>query len=109
MTFLVDNQLPPALARFIEQDLGTAALHVQDLNMQGYSDLQLWTHAAQHDLILISKDEDFAVLYSQSPNARLLWVRLANCRKTELLHSFKQVWPRVLEAFQRGERFIELR
>jgi len=109
VTFLVDNQLPPALARFIAHDLATPAMHVQDINMHDSSDTQLWTHAAQHDFILISKDEDFAVLYSQSPAARLLWVRLANCRTSELFHSFKQVWPRVMDAFSRGERFIELR
>ena len=41
--------------------------------------------------------------------AGLLWVRLGNCRRAFLVRVFKEQWPRVLERFQSGERFVELR
>ncbi len=42
MKFLVDNQLPSALARFIAQDLGAESLHVADVDMQESSDAEVW-------------------------------------------------------------------
>jgi hypothetical protein len=36
--FLVDNQLPPALARFISEDLGAKAVHVADVGLRDGTD-----------------------------------------------------------------------
>lgn len=109
MRFLVDNQLPPALARFISEDLAVEALHVMDVGMRNRSDADVWAYASENDFVLISKDEDFVTLYSKSPSARLLWVRLRNCRRVLLLKVFKEQWHRILACLENGERFIELR
>jgi predicted nuclease of predicted toxin-antitoxin system len=107
--FLVDNQLPPALARFISQELGMEALHVVDVSLRESTDADLWSYASSNGFILISKDEDFVTLYSKTPSASLLWVRLGNCRRAFLLEVFKKHWRRILERFENGERFVELR
>lgn len=109
MKFLVDNQLPSALARFIAQDLGAVSLHVADVSMRESSDAEVWRYASAHDLILISKDEDFLTLLAKSPTAKLLWVRLGNCRRAHLLDVFRQLWPRITAQFANGEQLIELR
>ena len=106
MKFLVDNQLPPALARYISEDLGVETLHVTDVGLRDGTDAIVWNYASSNDLILISKDEDFVTLYSKTP---LLWVRLGNCRRAHLLSVFKQHWHRIAERFENGEQFIELR
>lgn len=107
MKFLVDNQLPPALARFISEELRTEALHVVDVGLQKSTDADLWSYASSNGFVLISKDEDFVTLYSQTPSARLLWVRLGNCRRAFLLEVFNKQWQRILERFEK--RFVELR
>jgi predicted nuclease of predicted toxin-antitoxin system len=107
--FLVDNQLPPALARFISEELQIEAMHVVDLGLRESSDADVGSHASLNGFVLISKDDDFATLYSKTPSAGLLWVRLGNCRRVFLLKVFKEQWPRILERFQNGERFVELR
>ena len=109
MKFLIDNQLPQALARFISQELGAEALHVSDVNLRDASDAKLWAYASKNDLILISKDEDFLNLFSKDPAARLLWVRLANCRRAYLLDVFRQLWPSIVKRFANGDLFVELR
>ena len=109
MKFLVDNQLPPALARFISEELHTEALHVVDVGLRESTDAALWSYASANDFVLISKDEDFVTLYSKTPSAGLLWVRLGNCRRAFLLEVFKKQWQRILERFENGERFVELR
>jgi predicted nuclease of predicted toxin-antitoxin system len=107
--FLIDNQLPPALARFIAQDLRVEALHVVDAGLRDASDAEIWQHASENDFVLISKDEDFVTLYLKTPSARLLWVRLGNCRRLFLLRVFGEQWKRILARFEDGDRFVELR
>jgi len=59
--FLVDNQLPAALARWIEAR-GGAATHVLDLQLAQARDEIIWERAARDGAALVSKDEDFARL-----------------------------------------------
>jgi predicted nuclease of predicted toxin-antitoxin system len=73
MRFLVDNQFPPALARFIQNQLSANATHVVDLGMQETSDQDVWTYASVHNLILIS-EADFTHLAQQKPTAKLIWL-----------------------------------
>jgi len=107
--FLVDNQLPIALARFIHYELEVEAAHVADLGLRGAADAELWQYASLTGAVLISKDEDFVGLALQAPTACLLWVRLGNCRRGELLDVFGRVWPKLIEKLASGERIIELR
>jgi predicted nuclease of predicted toxin-antitoxin system len=107
--FLVDNQLPPALARLIQFDLGAEAAHVADLGMRDASDDELWNYAAKTDSVLISKDEDFVRLVLNTEAGRLVWVRVGNCRRELLLDVFRRVWPWVIERLDKRDRFIEVR
>jgi predicted nuclease of predicted toxin-antitoxin system len=106
--FLVDNQLPPALARFI-CTLGIEAMHVVDVGLRDGTDAEIWGYASENDFVLISKDDDFVTMYSKAPSARFLWVRLGNCRRVLLLEVFRSQWERILARFESGDRFVELR
>jgi predicted nuclease of predicted toxin-antitoxin system len=58
---------------------------------------------------IVSKDEDFAlrkILHRNGPS--IVWIRLPNSRRSELLTWFADALPKVVEAFERGESFIEL-
>ena len=59
MRFLVDAQLPPALARWLSAN-GHEAAHVGDLGMQAASDADIWDHALASSTAIVTKDEDFA-------------------------------------------------
>ena len=59
MRFLVDAQLPPALARWLA-DKGHEAAHVGDLGMQAASDAAIWDCAIASSSVVVTKDEDFA-------------------------------------------------
>ena len=60
MRFLVDAQLPPALARRIEA-LGHSADHVFDSGLTTASDHAIRAHAAKIGAVIVTKDEDFAI------------------------------------------------
>lgn len=56
MRFLVDAQLPPALARLLSRH-GHLAEHVHDIGLGAAADRDIWSHARDHDAVLITKDE----------------------------------------------------
>ena len=109
MKFLIDNQLPPAPARFLQTEFNLNARHVVDVGLQDASDAEIWAFISKDDSILISKDEDFANMILQEPTARLIWVRIGNCRKAFLLDVFRRIWPRIRERIESGDGLVEIR
>ncbi len=108
MRFLVDAQLPPALARWLVAT-GHEAEHVADVGLGAAQDQAIWAYAESVDAVIVSKDEDFAqrkVLKSAGPP--IVWVRLRNTRRRELLVWFEAVLPGIIEALERGESLIEV-
>ena len=108
MRFRVDAQLPPALARWLSGK-GHEAEHVADRQMEAASDPAIWDFALQASAAIITKDEDFAqrkVLTEKGPV--VIWIRLPNTRRRELLAWFETVLPDVLSALERGETLIEV-
>lgn len=108
MRFLVDAQLPPALARWLIAQ-GHEAAHVGDLGMQAASDAAIWDHALATSWAVITKDEDFArreVLAESRPV--VVWIRLPNTRRRDLLAWFETVLAELRAALARGETLIEV-
>jgi predicted nuclease of predicted toxin-antitoxin system len=108
MRFIVDAQLPPALARWLAAQ-GHDAEHVADRQLAAATDISIWNFAVQASAVIITKDEDFAqrkVLTGDGPI--VVWIRLPNTRRRELLSWFATVLPHILAALQRGETLIEV-
>lgn len=109
MKFLVDQQLPPALARWLTTR-NFAAAHTSELGLGAAEDTDIWTRACSDGLIVVSKDEDFFALANRLRDTGcLLWVRIGNCRRVELLRRFEADWSQIEEAFRQGQRIVELR
>jgi predicted nuclease of predicted toxin-antitoxin system len=49
VNLLVENQLPPALARFVENEFRCSAIHVLDVGLRDASDTEVWRYASQTD------------------------------------------------------------
>lgn len=109
MKFLVDNQLPSALARFLVAQ-GHDAEHVLNLGMDEADDRDIWSYIVSQGHVLITKDEDFLHLANR-PGAfgSFVWVRLGNCRKQTLLAAFERALPQILISLQEGQRVVEVR
>ena len=60
--------------------------------------------------VIIGKDEDFVHRASQpSAAVRLVWIRIANCRKKDLITAIGLVWPRIVACLEAGDRIVEIR
>lgn len=109
MRFLIDAQLPPALARWIS-DQAYVAEHVFDLSMGTSSDHDIWAYAMVCGAVIVTKDQDF-------PNRRasevvgppVVWLRCGNTRRHELIVWFEQHFAMLLAALERGESVVEVR
>ena len=76
--FLVDAQLPPALAHWLEAK-GHEASHVYDLGLLEARDREIWEHAGSAAAAIVTKDEDLVTLLSVSRTGpAAVWVRLGN-------------------------------
>jgi predicted nuclease of predicted toxin-antitoxin system len=106
--FIVDAQLPPALARWLAS-IGHEAMHVADIGMMASSDREIWDYAIGRSAVIITKDEDFVSMHSlHSEGARIVWVRIGNVRRAELLSWFERLMPVVVSSLDAGERLIEI-
>ena len=108
MKFIIDAQLPPALARTLRA-LGCEAFAVRDLGLRDATDGQLWNYALQHGAAIVTKDEDFAqrCLYSQAQPV-IVWLRVGNSSNPALLRRVMPLWPIIVQRIERGDRLIEV-
>jgi len=107
--FLVDAQLPPALARWLA-DQGQLAEHVVDLGLGTASDSQIWAHALAIGAVIVTKDDDFARRRAvASTGPQIVWLRVGNSRTHVLLKWFGSVFPQILLLLEQGEVLIEVR
>jgi len=108
MKFLVDVQLPGTLVRWLK-NRNHDAVHVLERNLGQTDDRTLWRIAKEEGRIMVSKDEDFFILATR-PNdtGHLLWLRMGNCRTNQLLTLINQHWNSIVQAFEEGQRIVEV-
>lgn len=108
MRFLVDAQLPLALARWLSA-AGHEAAHVNDLGLSDAEDRAIWSRAAESGATIISKDEDFYILRTtRDGGPAVVWLRVGNVRKTALLAWIEPLLPQIVAALRRGETLVEV-
>ena len=108
MRFLVDAQLPPAPARRLVER-GHIAGHVGHCGLAGAADDVIWRHATTIGATILTKDEDSAglkLLREEGPP--VVWIRLRNTRRQELLDWFDVILPDLVRALARGGTFVEI-
>ncbi len=109
MRFLIDAQLPPALADWLN-DAGHAAEHVLDVGLAGADDQEIWLDAVAKDAVLITKDEDFLAVRARSPGGpAVIWLRIGNATNRRLLTWFAVRFPSILASVEAGDGIIEVR
>lgn len=109
MRFLIDAQLPPALARLLVEH-GHQADHVNQIGPGDAPDRVLWRYALDHDAVIVTKDEDFADMVAIGAEAPpVVWVRIGNTRSAALLTWFEPLIDDIVEMVDNGQRLIELR
>ena len=107
MRFIVDAQLPPALARALT-DAGFVTAHVADIGLLRASDKAIWDRAAKERAAIITKDGDFAYLHRREADVGVVWLRIGNTATEPLLQWLLPLMPEVVAAMEAGERLVEI-
>ena len=79
MKLLFDENLSDKLQELL-RDMFPGSLHVKSCGLAGSDDLAIWRYAAEHGLVLVTKDEDFLRLstkYGAPP--KVLYLGVGNC------------------------------
>jgi len=107
--FLVDANLPPALARWLVS-AGYEAHHVSDFGMEATADQAIWARARELDACVVTKDEDFILLQAlDRAGPAVVWIRIGNAVRNVLLRRIPALWPAVVSAIEQGEKIVEVR
>ena len=109
MKFLVDAQLPPALATWLTQQ-GHTAQHVDDVGLRDADDIAIWNHALTSRAIVVTKDEDFAERTARTTSGPIiLWLRIGNSTNRALMQWLEPRWVSIAALLEAGDRIIEVR
>ena len=109
MRFLIDAQLPPALASLLNRH-GHIAEHVNDIGPGDAPDRTLLQYASDHEAVIVTKDQDFADMFVVDADLpAVVWIRVGNTRRAALLAWFEPLLDQVVSMIEAGNRLIELR
>lgn len=109
MRFLVDAQLPPALAQWLGEH-GCSATAVREAGLRDSDDGSIWNFAVSGGWTVITKDEDFVERCLGKPDApAVVWLRIGNCTNRVLFAWLEPLLPEILRELQAGQRLIEVR
>lgn len=109
MRFLVDTQLPAALARWLREK-GHQADHVLDVNLAQSKDTPIWQYAQERGAVIVTKDEDFAEWVRRGrPGPSVVWLRIGNSSTRNLLVWLEPLLPLIVQQLEQNDRLIEVR
>jgi len=111
MKIWLDAQLPPALARCIqEQPWNVKAVAVRDIGMRDASDPEIFDQARAAVAIVMTKDQDLIrLLEVQGPPPQVIWLRLGNTSTGALKEVLSKTLPQAVELLRQGEPCVEIR
>lgn len=107
MRFIVDEQLPPALARWL-RDKGQDARHVVELDMLSQPDIDIARYALETTSVIVTKDEDYLHFRPHVGFVQVLWLRVGNVPNVVLLNWVEAGWPEALRKLEAGDEIVEV-
>lgn len=108
MKFLVDANLPPGLAAWL-CDQGHDATHVCRELSSSAGDRAVMELARHMGAVVVSKDEDFAMIAVLDPDAsQVVWIRLGNATNACLRSWIQPRLAEILHLLEKGERVVEV-
>ena len=108
MRFLVDAQLPPALAVWLREQ-GHEAKAVREVGLREAGDGAIWAYALQTSAVILTKDEDFAVCSQQtSAGPAVVWLRVGNASNRALRAWLEPRLAGMVQLIGQGSRLVEV-
>lgn len=79
MKLLIDENLSPELVAQLSE-VFPGSVHVREVGLAAASDSAVWRYARDHDLTIVSKDEDFHhASFLRGAPPKVIGINLGNC------------------------------
>lgn len=109
MRFLVDAQLPPAVAQWL-REAGHDAQAVREVGLREAEDRDVWDYALMTGAAIVTKDEDFPTRAQRTLHSPIIvWLRIGNSTNQVLRLWFMPRLPQILDWIEQGFRVLEVR
>jgi predicted nuclease of predicted toxin-antitoxin system len=109
VTIWVDAQLSPAVAEFIEKELGLPAVSARRLGLLEAKDAEIFEAARDADAIVLTKDGDFAALLERNgPPPRVIWITCGNTSNANLRELLRRLLRDAVQILESGEPLVEI-
>jgi len=106
--FLIDAQLPPALATWLSAR-GHQASHIIEIAGSGVTDAAIRDMARREESIIITKDRDFAIwAAARRDGPQVVWIRLGNATSRNLLAWLEPRWLEIETRLHERVHLIEV-
>ncbi len=84
MKLLFDENLSPRLVHLVAE-LFPGSTHVSNVGLASADDESVWSHASEHDFVIVSKDSDFHQRsFVKGAPPKVIWLRCGNCGTQEI-------------------------
>lgn len=108
MKVLIDSNLPPQMAAWVEA-LGHEATHVDDVLPGSALDSDIWTRARDHGALIVTKDSDFRDRAVRDASVAVIWIRCGNLKLTTFRAWFERRQAAAFALADAGQKLIEMR
>lgn len=99
MKWVIDENLPFQIGR----ELALDDLHVTRIGEQ-ITDGELWDHAKQHDMIILTRDTDFFDRFLLlGPPPKVVWIRPGNLTKQRMGDEMVRRWGTIESSIQKHD------
>lgn len=83
---------------------------VREVGLRDSDDTTIWMHAEMNDLVIITKDEDFARrVQATATGPFVVWLRMGNTSNPALRAWLLPRMPQIVSLLQQGTRLVEIR
>ncbi len=109
MKLLFDNNLSVKIADAIRGDF-PGSMHVFNLGIAHYSDIEIWNYAHKKQYTIITKDKDFyhlAISKGQPP--KVVWLVSGNCRNEEMIKTLEHGKTEIRKFLKNNKDILILR
>jgi predicted nuclease of predicted toxin-antitoxin system len=109
MTFWIDAQLPPVLARYLAEAFSVKASAIRDLGLRDSTDRAIFDAARDSGANLITKDSDFVELVQRlGPPPQIVWVTCGNSSNAHIRAVFGATFADTLKLLAAGDALVEI-
>ncbi|QEC77639.1 DUF5615 family PIN-like protein [Mucilaginibacter ginsenosidivorax] len=110
MNFLVDVHLPITLSKFLSNQEGCIAIHVnQILQKWNTTDAEICKYADENDMVVITKDQDFkdSHFVNKTPK-KIIRITLGNISNNDLVSVFMKNFFLILQMSSKEAFYLEI-